>query len=143
MKVTVKFEGGRQLDAALNQFDERKRRTIGRKALDSAGEIIAKSMRSKVAVDTGGLRESIDVSGTLNKSAKSAHPKVAEQERYVGPDGRPSGIQTEFGNEHQSAQPFARPAFDETKDEALKRIGDELWLGIDKAATAAARKAAK
>lgn len=143
MKVTVKFEGGRELDAALSQFTPTKRRSIGRKALDEAGEIMAKSMRSKVPVDTGGLRESIDVSGTLNKGAKAAHRKIAEQERYVGPDGRPSAVQQEFGNENHAPQPFARPAFDETGDQVLKRIGDELWVGIEKAAKAAARKAAR
>lgn len=143
MKVTVKFEGGRELDAALSQFTPTKRRSIGRKALDEAGEIVAKSMRSKVAVDTGNLRESIDVSGQLAKTIRSKPTKVAEQERYIGPDSRPAAVQTEFGNEHQAAQPFARPAFDETKDEVLKRIGDELWIGIEKAATAASRKAAK
>ncbi len=143
MKVTVKFEGGKQLDAALSQFTATKRRAIGRKALDNAGEIMAKAARSRVPVDSGGLRESIDVSGVLNKSAKAAHPKVAEQERYVGPDGRPSGVQQEFGNENHGAQPFMRPAWDETKEPMLKRISDELWVGIEKAAVAAARKAAK
>lgn len=143
MKVTVRFEGGRELDAALSQFTPTKRRSIGRKALDEAGEIMAKSMRSKVPVDTGGLRESIDVSGSLNKGAKAAHRKIAEQERYVGPDGRPAAVQQEFGNENHPPQPFARPAFDETGDQVLKRIGDELWVGIEKAAAAAARKAAR
>lgn len=141
MKVRVKFEGGRALDAALSQFNERKRRAIGRKALDNAGEIMAKAMRSKAPVEQGGLRESIDVSGTLSKSARSAHRKVAEQERYVGPDSRPAAVQQEFGNENHPPQPFARPAFDETQDEVLKRLGDELWVGIEQAARSAARKA--
>lgn len=143
MKVTVKFEGGKALDEALGQFTPAKRRAIGRVALDAGGQILARSMRDKVAVDSGGTKESIDVSGTLAKGPKAAHKKIAEQERYVGPDSRPAAIQTEFGNEHQAAQPFGRPAFDETGDEVLKRIGDELWVGIDKAAKAAARKAAK
>lgn len=143
MKVTVAFEGGKALDAALSQFDERKRRSIGRKALDEAGQIMAKSMREKAPVDTGGLRESIDVSGTLSKGPKAAHPKKAEQERYVGPSNMPRAVMQEFGTESQSAQPFARPAYDETKEAVLKRISDELWVGIEKAAKAAARKAAK
>lgn len=141
MKVTVKFEGGREVDAALNQFTPTKRRTIGRKALDEAGQILARAMRDKAPVEEGGLRESIDVSGTLAKAPRAAHRKVAEQERYVGPDSRPAAVQQEFGNENHAAQPFARPAFDETGDEVLKRIGDELWVGIEKAAKAMARKA--
>lgn len=143
MKVTVKFEGGKELDAALSQFTPTKRRSIGRKALDEAGEIMAKSMRSKAPVDQGGLRESIDVSGVLSKGPKAAHKKIAEQERYVGPDSRPAAVAQEFGTVNHPPQPFARPAMDETKDAVLKRISDELWVGIEKAAKAAARKAAK
>lgn len=141
MKMTMKFEGGKALDAALSQFDERKRRAIGRKALDEAGQIMAKSMREKAPVDEGGLRESIDVGGVLAKGPKKAHPKKAEQERYIGPDARPAAVMQEFGTEHHGPQPFARPAFDETKEAVLKRIGDELWVGIEKAAKAKARKA--
>lgn len=143
MKVTVDFVGGRQLDAALSQFTPTKRRAIGRKALDEAGEIMARSMRAKAPVDEGGLRESIDVSGTLAPSVKKSHKKIAEQERYVGPDSRPAAVQQEYGNENHPPQPFGRPAFDETGDEILKRIGDELWVGIEKAANAAARRAAR
>jgi len=141
MKTTVKVEGLKELDEALSQFTPTKRRSIGRKALDEAGEIMAKSMRSKAPVDEGGLRESIDVSGVLAKGPKAAHKKIAEQERYVGPDSRPAAVQQEFGNENHAPQPFARPAFDETGDQVLKRIGDELWIGIEKAAKATARKA--
>ena len=143
MKVIVKFEGGRQIDQALHQFTPTKRRSIGRKALDEAGEIMARSMRDKAPVEEGGLRESIDVSGTLAKGPRGAHRKIAEQERYVGPDSRPAAVQQEFGNENHPPQPFARPAFDETKDHVLKRIGDELWVGIEKATKAAAKKAAR
>ncbi|MBO9589068.1 HK97-gp10 family putative phage morphogenesis protein [Devosia sp.] len=143
MKVTVKVDGLTAIDAALDQFTPTKRRAIGRKALDNAGQILARSMRDKAPEGKGYLKESIDVGGVLAPGPKSAHPKVAEQERYVGPDSRPQAVQQEFGNENHPPQPFARPAWDETQKEVLDRIGDELWLGIERAATAAARKAAK
>jgi HK97 gp10 family phage protein len=143
MKVTVRFEGGRQLDAALNQFTPSKRRAIGRVALDNAGEIVAKAARALAPVDGGGLRESIDVSGTLSRAQKSQHTKAAEQERFIGPDSRPQGHLREFGSDGNAPQPFMRPAWDQTKNEVKDRIGDELWVGIEKAAKAAARKAAK
>jgi HK97 gp10 family phage protein len=143
MKTVVHVEGLRELDAALNQFTPRKRRAIGRVALDSAGEILAKAARSHVPVDTGGLRESIDVSGTLTRSQKAEHSKQAEQERFVGPDGRPQGHLREFGGDGNPPQPYMRPAWDETKQEVLDRIGDELWIGIDKAVQSEARRAAR
>ena len=143
MKMRVRFEGGKALDEALSQFTPTKRRAIGRKALDEGGQIFARAMRDNAPVGQGDLRESIDVGGTLAKGPRAAHRKIAEQERYVGPDSRPAAVQQEFGNENHIAQSFARPAFDEKREEVLKRVGDELWLGIEKAAIAAARKAAR
>lgn len=141
MKTTVKVIGLKELDDALSQFTPTKRRAIGRVALDNAGEITAKAARALVPVDSGGLRESIDVSGTLTRAQKSEHTKQAEQERFIGPDGRPQGHLREFGGDGNPPQPFMRPAWDQTKDQVLDRIGDELWVGIEKAVTSAARKA--
>ena len=143
MKVRVRFEGGKELDAALSQFTPTKRRAIGRVALDNAGEITAKAARALAPRDTGGLAESIDVSGTLSRSQKSEHTKAAEQERFIGPDNRPQAVQQEFGNANHAPQPFLRPAWDGTKNQVLNRISDELWLGIEKAVKAKARKALK
>lgn len=141
MKVRVSFVGGRELDEALNQFTPSKRRAIGRVALDNAGEITAKAARALAPVDSGGLRESIDVSGTLSRTQKSQHTKAAEQERFIGPDSRPQAHLREFGSDGNAPQPFLRPAWDQTKNAVKDRIGDELWLGIEKAVKAAARKA--
>ena len=143
MKTVVKVEGLKELDAALGQFTPNKRRAIGRKALDNAGQILAKAMREKAPRDEGDLAESIDVGGVLAPGPKAAHPKIAEQERYVGPDSRPAAVQQEFGNENHPPQPFGRPAWDETQQEVLGRIGDELWVGVEKAVKSAARKAAR
>lgn len=143
MKMTMKVDGLRELDAALSQFTPTKRRAIGRVALDSGGEITAKAMRAKAPVDEGGLRESIDVSGTLSRRQRRQHRKAAEQERFVGPDGRPEAHLREFGGDGAPPHPYARPAWDETQKQVLDRIGDELWLGIEKAAKQAARKAAR
>ena len=141
MKTTVKVEGLKELDAALSQFTPTKRRAIGRVALQNAGEITAKAARALVPVDTGGLRESIDVSGTLSRAQKAEHTKQAEQERFIGPDSRPQGHLREFGGDGNPPQPFMRPAWDQTKEQVLDRIGDELWVGIEQAVASAARKA--
>jgi len=143
VKTTVKVEGLRELDQALSQFTPTKRRAIGRVALDNAGEIVARAARAKVPVNTGGLRESIDVSGTLSRSQKTQHTKQAEQERFIGPDNRPAAHIQEFGGNGAPPQPYLRPAWDEMKDEVLQRIQDELIVGIEKAVQSAARRAAR
>lgn len=143
MKTTVQVEGLRELDAALNQFTAAKRRAIGRVALDNGGEILAKAARALAPVDTGGLRESIDVSGTLSSRQKAEYRRDAEQERFVGPDSRPEAHLREFGGDGAPPEPFMRPAWDQTKDQVLDRIGDELWVGIEKAVNQAARRTAR
>jgi HK97 gp10 family phage protein len=40
------------------------------------------------------------------------------------------GYFQEFGTAHHGAQPWARPGFDEGKDEALAIIGREAWAAI-------------
>ena len=141
MKVTVNVAGLKELDAALSQFKPAKRRAIGRVALDNAGEITAKAARALAPRDSGGLAESIDVSGTLSRAQKAEHTKQAEQERFIGPDDRPQGHLREFGGDGNPPQPSLRPAWDQTKNQVLDRIGDELWVGIEKAVASAARKA--
>lgn len=143
MKLKVSLVGLKGLDQALNQFTPTKRRAIGRVALDNAGEITARAARALVPVDTGGLRESIDVSGSLTRRQRAQHKKEAEQERFIGPDARPQGHLREFGGDGEPPQPFMRPAWDSTKNQVLGRISDELWVGIEKAVQQAARRAAK
>lgn len=141
MKTTVKVDGLKELDEALSQFTPTKRRAIGRVALDNAGEITAKAARALAPVDSGGLRESIDVSGTLSRAQKAEHTKQAEQERFIGPDSRPQGHLREFGSDGNPPEPFMRPAWDQTKEQVLDRIGDELWIGIEKAVASTSRRA--
>lgn len=141
MKTKVQVVGLKELDAALSQFTPTKRRAIGRVALDNAGEITARAARALVPVDSGGLRESIDVSGTLSRAQKAEHTKQAEQERFIGPDSRPQGHLREFGSDGSPPEPFMRPAWDQTKEKVLDRIGDELWIGIEKAVASAAKRA--
>lgn len=143
MKVTVNVLGLTGVKDALSQFTPAKRRAIGRVALDNAGQITARVARSLAPIDSGGLRESIDVSGTLSRAQAAEHVKFAEQERFIGPDARPQGHLREFGSDGAPPHPFMRPAWDSTKNQVLDRVADELWLGIDKAVKAKAKRAAK
>jgi HK97 gp10 family phage protein len=141
---TVKVEGLKELEAALEELGERARRTVGRNALKAGGEITARRARQLAPKDEGHLIESIDVSGKLAKSQRAAHKKdAADIEQFVGPGTHPQAIAQEFGTVTNDRQPFMRPAWDATKDQVLERIGDELWIGLQKAQKNAARKAAK
>lgn len=81
------------------------------RATYDAARGIASSARRRCPVDTGALRESIDVSKT---------PKG-----YKVVVGKEYGAYVEYGTRHMMAQPFFRPAVEEYRQRyigSLKRI---------------------
>lgn len=147
MKVTVKVEGLRELDAALASLGEeigpRRGRTVLRQTLQDIAKPIAADARSKVRVDKGALQRSIKVGGTLSRSQKARHVKQSDIEVFIGPSNLPQAITEEFGTSKQAPHPFLRPAWEAGKDQALASFKEAMWARIDKAAKAAAKRRAK
>ena len=143
MKTTMTVEGLRELDAALGQltFSAAKGvlRRVGRKALQPFDD----AWRDKAPHLTGALEESGSVGSKLTRSVRKAVERDSFVEVFAGPGPNPQATLQEFGTFSNAPQPFARPAWEETKDQALKIVSDELGTEIDKAANRAARKAAK
>lgn len=97
---------------------------------------------------TGALQISIGVGTKLTKRQGKLHRKMfksdkASAEVFVGAGGLAQATQVEFGNEHQAAEPYMRPAWDGNKDKALDIIKSELGGEIMKAAQRLAKKAAR
>ncbi|OMQ44930.1 HK97-gp10 family putative phage morphogenesis protein [Ensifer sp. 1H6] len=147
MAIKVKVEGFRELDKALQQLKVATAKNVARRVLMKAAEPIAEDMRARAPddPDTGGndLKSSIGVGTKLTKRQSKANKRESPVEVFVGAGGVPQAHLQEFGTEHHVAQPFARPAWDAGKSQALETIRDELTIEIGKAATRAARKAAR
>lgn len=101
------------------------------RALRAGGEIIADEARRLVPIDSGELRESIQVGGDgLNSSRQEVRQGRAVIS--VGPrqgPGYPDGFyahMVEFGTVKMAAEPFMRPAVDNTRDEVDEAIADVL-----------------
>jgi hypothetical protein len=164
--VTVKFEGGRALEAALRDLGKRATaKNVGRRALMQAAEPI-RDMAKQLAPDdpaTGAgkfLKESIKAApGRRNRGDRtwvlvgidaSVDPATEKPRQGGGGSYRDPGVAgvsviQEFGAPARNipAQPYMRPAWEANKAATLGRIGDALWDEIDKAAQRAARKRAK
>lgn len=140
--VTVTVLGLKEVDAAFQELGRSISRQVALKGLRAGGEIIAKRARELAPKDEMHLSESIDVSTKLTQRQKAKHQKAAPVEMFVGANN-PAAVPQEFGTFKEPPQPFMRPAFDGTKDEALKRISDTLMVEVDIAAKKAAAKAAK
>lgn len=156
--VTVKFEGGRELDAALqglrDDFDVSKAsvRNVMKRALVQAGQPTADAA-SQMAPDdpaTGApdLHTSIAVGTRLTtrqaRLAKNDENKAFAQ-AYIGVTGRANkyAVPTEFGTVTESPRPFLRPAWEATKDRVFGGIRAALEQQIAKSAERARRKALK
>lgn len=143
MKMTVRVEGLKELQQALLELPKATGRNVVRRALRNAGEPMANTMKARVPVEEGHLKNSIGVGTKLTRRQKSLHKKKSEVELFVGAGADPAAHLVEFGSVHNSPEPFVRPAWDSGKGGALERIRGELANEIEKARARLARKAAR
>lgn len=109
---------------------------------------------------TGGIAKSGAVIGNeayygeLSSSGDHAQAVVAKRnalrnssrafaEVTIGPGRAPQAIWSEFGTSRQAAKPYFRPAWDATKDEALRIMVEQSRIEITKSADRARAKALK
>lgn len=151
MTVTVKVEGFAALEKELDRLSKAAGKGVLRRSLKRAAQPMADLMqglapRGNTASDQ--LAESVAVSTKLSKRQAAQHRKMfrddkASVEMFVGPGPDPAAWNQEFGNINHGAQPFVRPAWDRDKDAMLKRLGDDLWIELEKSIARAERKAAR
>lgn len=147
MSVTMKFEGGRELEAALANLGRSVGKRAAERGLAKAAQPIRDEWERLAPEDRGDLKRSIKI----GKAVKGIQRRVARDQavRFVGIDeseDRRLHIYAEvqeFGNESVPAQPAGRPAWESKKYEALNRLSADTWAEIKKSADRAARKAAR
>ncbi|MEY9196635.1 HK97 gp10 family phage protein [Sinorhizobium fredii] len=143
MRTKVKIEGFKELDKALQDLKQVTAKGVARRVLMKAAEPIAEAGRANAPLGpTGNLKASYGVGMKLTRRQSKLHRKQSPVEVFAGPND-PAAVQTEFGNEHQAAEPHLRPAWDANNARALDIVASELGTEIDKAAKRAARKAAR
>jgi HK97 gp10 family phage protein len=140
----TKVEGFRELEAALADLPKATGKNVLKRVLLKAAKPIEDAARANAPKLSGALERNVTTGTKLNRRQASMAKKLgkAAVEVHVGASD-PAGVQTEFGNEHQAAEPWLRPAWDAEADGALDVIKNELGTEIDKAAARAARRAAK
>jgi HK97 gp10 family phage protein len=152
MRETVRVEGLRELERALEELPKSTGKAVLRRVLKKRAEPIARHMTALAPDDpaTGGndLRSSIGVSTKLSKRQASQHRKMfkddkASVEMFVGAGPLPQAHLQEFGSSIHGPQPFARPAWDAGHGALLEGLKDDLWSEIKKSADRLARKSAR
>lgn len=144
--MSIKFEGGRELQQALAAVaDATGKNTQGkaamRRALTEAGKITQTAAKANAPVLTGRLQLSINVGTKLTRRQARMVRKAGKSavEVYVGTSDS-AAVPQEFGTFKERAQPFMGPAWDSTQDAVLEKIKTEAWTQIEKTAQRVAKK---
>ena len=140
--MSFRLDGFKDLENTFRRIMKSPTPAATTRALRKGAEVIADEARRLVPVSTGNLRDSIIVSERplggafkMDNAVSSGRTNV-----YVGPrggGGSPEGFyghMVEFGTVHMAAQPFMRPAIDNTRGEVERVIARELWSVISDAA---------
>jgi hypothetical protein len=145
--VSFKMDGLRQIEEALGDLSASAGKGVLRRAGRIGLEPFDKAWRARAPRLSGALAEGGGVGSKLTRSQRTEHTRESSVEVHAGPGPHPQAIQQEFGNRNHPAEPFARPALDETRDEILSAtaaaLGDEMAKAQARAARKAARLAAK
>lgn len=144
MASAFKIEGLMELDQALGDLAgigqaKGVLRKVGREALEPFDQ----AWRANAPREDGHLAMSGGIGSKLTRSQRKAHRRTSTVEVFAGPGGHPSAVQQEFGNENHPAQPYVRPAWDQTAEVTLDRVAQGLGVEIERVAARNARKAAR
>lgn len=154
MKVSIKVDGLSDLDKALSELPKTTAKSTLRRIGLRALQPFVLLVRQRAPIDAdpantpkrppGTLRDSYYAGTKLNKSQSRKVKREGKSfvEVYAG-TGDIAGVQTEFGNTHQAAQPHARPSWDDTQDETLRIVKDDLGAEIEKSANRLAKRRLK
>lgn len=124
----VIVEGLDDLLASMDALPLALQKNLIVRSLRKGGEPIAEEMERTAPDDPETPGSRIERNIRVQVSDQTATGAVAR----IGPtSGGFPAIFAEVGSAHQTARPFIGPAFEATKDDALKLVGDVIGSGIE------------
>jgi HK97 gp10 family phage protein len=141
--IRIKVEGLRELDKALMTMKQSTARGVVRRVLLKAAQPIADDMAQRAPRDTGYLGDHIDTGIRLSRRQSKISPKRSDVEVFAGASRVIQATLQEFGTSDAPPHPFARPAWDAGKMQALDDVKTGLATEIEKTAARAAKRALK
>lgn len=145
MTVTFDAKGFREIERALDGLGQpRDLRRLGKAALKRGAKPLVDRAKELAPKDQKDLERAIKV-GEPVKAYRNRTPESVST--FVGIDESQDrrlhiyAEAQESGLKNMKAQPYMRPALDETTQEVIDQTGQELWAGIEKRARLLARRA--
>lgn len=144
LKMTIKVEGLRELDAALGELPKATGKNVLRRGMRKALQPMADVAEGNAPEKTGKLKRGIKVGTTLSRSQRKAAKETKSYvEVYMGPDPSAKAIAQEFGTVDHAPHAYMRPAWEQENGDTLERFKAFTWEEVKSAATRLARKAAR
>jgi HK97 gp10 family phage protein len=147
-QVKVKFEGGREIEAALKDLgDQGAAKRTAMRALQLAAEPIRDRWEELAPIDDGDLKASIKIGRAIKAFQKRSSGDVVMT--FIGIDESVNAKlhiyaeANEFGTSSITAQPAGRPAWEMEQMTAFNRLREELWSEIDKTSKRLAKRRVK
>lgn len=145
MTATFEAHGFREIERALDGLGQpRDLRRLGKAALKRGAKPLVDRAKELAPKDQKDLERAIKV-GEPVKAYRNRTPESVST--FVGIDESQDrrlhiyAEAQETGLKNMKAQPYMRPALDETTQEVIDQTGRELWAGIEKRARLLARRA--
>lgn len=141
--------GAKELERTFRTLGERVQRKVTRQAVNAAATPVVRAAKAKAPEESGTLKRSLGKKVRTYKQtgtvAAIIGPRTDVEGEHNGQVRKPKfyahlvegGHIDESGN-HVPAEPFLRPAFDETQGQALGVMQDKLAAGVVKEAKKAA-----
>lgn len=138
--VSIKFQGGPELEKAISALVQEMRPQVRLEALRQAGEPMRQRMDDLAPAHPSGEDPAPHIKGSIVMSPVRKVDGVAlhddESAIAIGPskDAYHAWFIEHGWVHHSAARPFVRPAYDSEADGAMKTIGNELWNAISRRA---------
>jgi HK97 gp10 family phage protein len=144
-KDTFKLEGGKDLERRLKKLGEKVYRKVTKQAVGAAATPVVKAAKANVETDSGLLKKSLGkkvvtfkktqtvaaIVGARRSVEGNVRGKVRKPSRYAHLVEK--GHIDEHGN-HIPAEPFLRPALEQSGAKAMDLMQNKLAAGLEKEA---------
>lgn len=160
MSISVKIEGLKELQMALNTLPLEIQKRPLRSAVSAGAKVIEQEAEKRAPVRTGNLQKAIyrvrsrsessvgrETYNVAVRKGKATYADSAKNRR-LGRAGKTYATQglayywrfLEFGTVNMPARPFLRPAFEARKNDALRAMQEKLADAITKISKKLAKK---
>jgi len=141
MNIEIEVQGLKGVEDALSQAGPKLAKRALRKALSAAGQTMVGAAKRRAPVLTkatkqrrpGELRDSVGMTIRLSPKGESGMVHVGPVKDKARGKQAPGvwGLFVEFGSVHGAAQPFMRPAFEQSNQPALEKFTDVIRVAVE------------